>query len=378
MANPPLSREEAKRTYDAVIAALEAGYPPRGVTHSNLPSAIKVASEALGMPENTLASRLSPNQPMRRVHGFEVPWEKYQTYEKVHIPPEPMRLLQEEIKALQEALKKAQDVQNPAPTKPRVITGKQDRATRIVAIGDTHDSPHLPDKSRFKWFARHVAETRPDRVVQIGDFASWDSVSAHDAPGTANFAARPRFVDDLESLEEAMALFYNELGDCGIPMELTCGNHEDRITRFENASPETQGALYSQFEDVAARYRWRTHAYGQWLFIDGVGFTHCPMNQMGRPYGGKNPENTIANDAVFSIVWGHTHKAGFKRIPKIGPGQSVEVLNLGSAMPTGHVEKYANKSTTGWTYAIFDLEIRQGHIVGHREISLDELERMYA
>lgn len=376
MPMPPLTRAEAERMRDAIIAALEAGYPPRGAVANGLPSALRVAGEALGIPEGTMNSRLSPNGGFTRL-GYTIPWEKYLTSDHQYIPPEPILKLQEEVAALKDALAKAQEAKD-APPKPRVISGKQDRSTRIVAIGDTHDSPHLPDKSRFKWFARHIAETRPDRVVQIGDFASWDSVSAHDAPGTANFAARPRFVDDLESLEEAMALFYNELGDCGIPMELTCGNHEDRISRFENASPETQGALYSQFEEIAARYRWRTHPYGRWLFIDGVGFTHAPFNQMGKPYGGKNPENAIANDAVFSIVWGHTHKAGFKRIPKIGPGQSVEVLNLGSAMPVGHVEAYANKSTTGWTYAIFDLEIRQGHIVGHREISLGELERMYA
>ena len=27
---------------------------------------------------------------------------------------------------------------------------------KVLVIGDTHDSPHLPDKSRFGWFAKHI------------------------------------------------------------------------------------------------------------------------------------------------------------------------------------------------------------------------------
>ena len=132
--------------------------------------------------------------------------------------------------------------------KPRYIGGRADE-TKVIAIGDTHDQPGMA-KDRFKWIGRHVVATMPHRVVQIGDFASWDSVSTHDAPGSVSHAMRPSFKADMESCEEAMCLFYKEIKDLDIPMELTAGNHEDRICRFENKNPETISTLYTQFEEL--------------------------------------------------------------------------------------------------------------------------------
>ena len=261
-------------------------------------------------------------------------------------------------------------------SKPRYVGGKADGATRVVAIGDTHDQPGM-SKDRFKWIARHIAETVPDRVVQIGDFASWDSVSTHDAPGTLSHAQRPSIKNDMDSCEEAMAIFYNEIRHLEIPMELTAGNHEDRLVRFENSKPETVGALYIQFEELCARYRWRLHPYGQWLFIDGVGFTHVPKNIMGKPYGGQNSENQIANHATHSIVFGHTHRSTFRKTPKIGINNSIEVLNLGSAMPDGYIAKYVGTATSGWSYGIFDLKIKSGHIIAHQFHDMAQLQETY-
>ena len=46
---------------------------------------------------------------------------------------------------------------------------------KVVVIGDTHDSPDIPDKSRFGWFSKHIKKFKLDYVVQIGDFISLDS-----------------------------------------------------------------------------------------------------------------------------------------------------------------------------------------------------------
>lgn len=306
----------------------------------------------LGVPDSTLRDRLKNNKNIRvGEHYFRV------------------QELEQELESLRQrnAVLSGQ--------KPRFIAGKSEY-TRVLAIGDTHDQPGM-SKDRFKWIARHARDTLPDRIVQIGDFASWDSVSTHEAPGSLGHAQRPSFKTDLESVEEAMALFYNEIRDLDIPMELTAGNHEDRITRFENKAPETVDTMYSQFEELCGRYRWRLHPYGQWLFIDGVGFTHVPKNIMGKPYGGQNSENAIANHATHSIVFGHTHRTTFRKTPKIGINNSIEVLNLGSAMPDGYIAKYVGTATSGWSYGIFDLKLKGGHIVSHQFHDMEHLEKTY-
>ena len=220
---------------------------------------IRKAARSVGIPESTMRKRIRSDRPMR-------------------IPDSVTKIqdMNNEIDDLKRRLAFF------SSNKPKYIGGRTDNSTKIIAIGDTHDQPGM-DKDRFKWIARHCAAVIPHRIVQIGDFCSWDSVSTHDAPGSVSHAARPSFKADMESCEEAMCLFYKEIKDLNIPLELTAGNHEDRIQRFENKNAETVGTLYMQFEELCARYRWRLHPYGQWLFIDGVGFTHVPKNIMGKP-----------------------------------------------------------------------------------------------
>jgi len=37
---------------------------------------------------------------------------------------------------------------------------------QVLVIGDTHDSPDIPDKSRFGWFAKHIRKSKPDIVFR--------------------------------------------------------------------------------------------------------------------------------------------------------------------------------------------------------------------
>lgn len=265
--------------------------------------------------------------------------------------------------------------------KPKIIVkvsgSPEGEGYRLCVIGDTHDSPTLPDKARFRWIARHIGKTRPDKVVHIGDMGDFESCSTHAPPGSQTYAYRPSFKQDMESLEEALSAFHKELGSHSIPLLLTEGNHEYRIDRWEEGHPETQGILKGCLHETLARYSWKPYGFGEWLIIGGVGFSHVPKNIMGKPYGGKFSENQIGNDAIFSIVYGHTHRAVFRRVPKIGPMNSIEILNVGSAMPDGYVAPYANTSTTGWTYGIYDIKIRGGHIEDYMFHSMQRLQEEY-
>lgn len=260
-------------------------------------------------------------------------------------------------------------------TKPRLSVRADMPTTRVLAIGDTHCNS-LIDNERFKWIARHAAKTRPDQIVHIGDLGDWHSCSRHEAPGTLGYARKPTFVEDLGACEEALTFVYKEIGS-DIPLHLTAGNHDAWLQLFEEANPAMEGGVYQQFLDMMARFGWRVTDYGEFHFIDSCAFVHIPKNILGKPYGGRNIENSIGNDATFSIVCGHSHRAIFKSVPKIGPAQSIEVLNLGSAMKSGYVAPYAKLATTGWTYGIFDIEIRCGHIVAHSFVPMENLQQMY-
>jgi hypothetical protein len=276
------------------------------------------------------------------------------------------------------------DIDGIEVTKPRVrvraynVTVTQDLPVRrVVAIGDTHWYPGM-DFQHMRWIGRYVAETRPDNVVHIGDAQDFESCEFHSAPGSGSQIKRPAFIEDIEAGEDALHEYHKEIPVGEIPHDKTDGNHEYRVERFEELAPNLAGTLVLQREQLFARYRWRVTPYKHWLFLEGVGFTHVPISIMGKPIGGRYPENTIGNQATHSIVFGHTHRNNNVTVPKIGINNAITITNLGSAMPHGYLPPYTDGCTTGLTYGIHELRLRGGRVESDKFISMLELKERFA
>ncbi len=251
--------------------------------------------------------------------------------------------------------------------------------TRVVAIGDSHDKPGRT-KEHYTWMGRFVAEEDPDHVIHIGDFMSLDSFSMHEPRGSKQDREASTFPEDLDSLSEALEAYHKGVPhDSGIPHHITMGNHEERAWRAAENDPRHMADAPLRIQERFAQARWTYSDFKKWHFVSGVGFTHVPTNLMGRAVGGKNSCNTIANDATHSIVFGHTHRFDYRTAAKLGSRPNVQVLNLGSAMPFGTVEKYfPDTSPTGFTYGVVRLAIdRGGNIISHSLINMRELELRY-
>ena len=249
-------------------------------------------------------------------------------------------------------------------------------AQRVLAIGDTHDSPEL-DKDRFRWFGRLARDLRVNQVVQIGDMFTFDSLCKYADNASHEGKLKPEFLDDLASGEEALEQFNKGLGPYKCKKHITIGNHEARIYSYEDRNPEVWGLMRRDYYKVLKKGGWGWTDFGDFYMVDGVGFTHVPINRMGRPYGGKNAENQVANDAIFDVVFGHSHIEKVVTTPKIGPNKRIKVINLGSGMPNGHVEPYAKHGTTGWTYGAYELLIKSKQIVSQKFYCMEELEDRY-
>lgn len=344
MPTPPLSREKAHQVVDAVNAAILGGFAFPGA-----PSAVVEAARVLGLKANTVYSRL---YSAKETYGLEPDAET----------PTP-------------------DVVFTAPAKPRVIVraaseaAPEGEAIRLLLIGDTHVAPGQ-NLDRFKWFARHVGETRPDKVIQIGDLGEFASVSSHERPGSLQQKLRPSFMNDMDAVGAALAE-YRSCAPPDIPVYIVGGNHEHRIAVFETGNAELEGALWPQFEDLLARYDCRFTPFKKYLFVGGVGCTHVPITLMDRPYGGKTL-NPLGNELIFSLIYGHSHRFSFLRVPKIGPQRSIEILNVGSAMPHGYYPAYNVSEQGGYTWGVVEATVQAGHIVSHAFIPMTELERRYA
>lgn len=119
---------------------------------------------------------------------------------------------------------------------------------------------------------------------------------------------------------------------------------------------------------------WTWTKYGEYFNYHGVDFTHVPFNSMGRP---TSSLNQIANKSNRDVVFGHTHRFDYLSAAKFGNNNKISVVNVGCALPWGHVQSYAKLSSTGWWWGIVELIIYQGRIEGVSAIPMFELENEF-
>lgn len=327
----PLSREEMQEAVDA-----------NHQFHGNR----SAASRHLGMDRSTFINRLEKGQ-----RAGLLPFEP---------PPKPRIRVP------------ARSVYSPTPN-------EFSKAVRVFTFGCAHDSPLIPDKARFRNAGRLAAELKPDYVVDLGDSLDLDSLSVHAVPGSVDDRARPAFLSELESVEEAYTAFDDTAPSPeDIPRYRLKGNHENRADRFEANNPAAIGVYTIPLSQIFARRGWTERQFREWLYIEGVGFTHAPITGMGKEISGKFPDQMVSQEATHSVVWSHTHKSVKVNRPKFGIGNAVQVFNTGSFMPQGYIKHYAGLATTGWTYGVHELTLRDGQIESVRTWSELELRERYA
>lgn len=357
MAKRALKAFEVRPIVELVHAALREGArPPQQIGQGA--SAVEVARQkAVEAGLATKGVELSVYLEAAKAFGMEVDWSLYRPpqYQK---PAEVAKVF-----PVHEAGKHSK------PTGRRV---------RVCVIPDIHVAPDIPN-DRLLWIGRWCADMAPDYIVQLGDFLTLDSMSTHAKPGTITHSRAPTFEHDLDAGRKAMELFNRGAGNPGACPRIICyGNHEFRAHRFEENTPNVEGSIVGSMDELFAELGgFRIIPYGEFVFIEGVGFIHHVNNTIGRPYGGKTSAQRIASDSVFSVVHGHTHSKQSADVPKIGPNNAVRAISAGCALPHGHIEHYARHSTTGWWMGVLCLTIQDGQILDEHWTSMLTLEANY-
>lgn len=264
-----------------------------------------------------------------------------------------------------------------APLVPQTPSGQPQR---ILAIGDLHQDPRHPERLEIlTWIARHASEQRYDRIIQVGDWSTWDSVNQHDDNSTLAARHKPKIRDDLDNLLSSHQAFRRGISEDYKPrMDFLLGNHENRLERFENANPESAQTFTLSRDETFAQFGWRTRPYGELFYVEGVAFTHHPTNGAGRAYGGKTGPQRAANDFTVPVVSGHTHRRQVHDSPKGGPVDVISMVEIGCGLPWGTVESYAKMGLTGWWWGVVPMTVQGGVITDLNFLSMLTLQARYS
>lgn len=320
------------------------------------------AAQVLGMPRTTLSEWVQD----AKAQGL---YEKPETNELQAINDN----LRRELETTREALKNAS---KPRYTIRQDIFGETD-TIRVVVMGDAHDDPTIPDKSRFEWAGKYCAEHKPDHLVSIGDFLNMNSLCFHIPDENYSGKAKPTFLNDIASGRQAFDALNSGLGNWKPEKHVTVGNHENRLYRQEDSAPSSMGMYTALYDELLTNAGFTYSAYGDTHLIGGVGFTHIPLSIMGRPSSARHL-NTIGNDSVRDLVFGHRHRATAQPFPKIG-GVTVTLVDTGCFLPWGYKkhESFAEHTPGEWSYVLTDLRIKNRRIVDCNFVSMLTLEERY-
>jgi len=253
---------------------------------------------------------------------------------------------------------------------------QKEKSDTTLVIGDAHVDPKQVRAKRgldrFKWAHEYILDTRPCRVVIIGDWYTLDSVSSHN---NGKFLTKEgqRYLHDLYSGDEALRIL-----DVPKNTELVFveGNHEERARRFIEQVPELEGEITLPEDHVRALYpdvKWIP--YKEFYTHKGVSFTHVPFNEGGKPVGGKTATARALELCDTSVVFGHTHKLDIACVHRHGGSHLVQAVNVGCFFE--HVDDYARGTVTSYWRGLVTLDHYDYGRVDMETTALGKLRRKY-
>lgn len=183
----------------------------------------------------------------------------------------------------------------------------------ILVISDPHAHPDH-NNDRADWLAQYIIDAKPDIVVNIGDVADMPSLSSYDK-GKRSFHGR-NYQDDINSHLEFQDRLWGPVRarKKRLPYRVVLeGNHERRIEKALDLSPELDGAISFDHLELDMEYdevvRYQGMTPGKWT-TDGVTFAHYFISGvLGRPCGGEHPATSLIAKQLHSCVSGHLHLA---------------------------------------------------------------------
>lgn len=180
-----------------------------------------------------------------------------------------------------------------------------------VVIPDIHACPEASNE-RADWLSALLIDIKPDVVVNLGDSLDLASLSSYDK-GKRSFQGRS-YKADLNSHLDFQERMWNPVKarKKKLPRRVVLeGNHEHRIERALDLSPELAGTIgfrdfdYDNYYDDIVRYEGSTPGV---IELDGILFAHYFITGVsGRPIGGERPAHMLLDKAGTSCIAGHLH-----------------------------------------------------------------------
>lgn len=245
---------------------------------------------------------------------------------------------------------------------------KSDDLTLVV--GDVHIAPGQ-SMERAALLGKVINELKPQRVVFIGDFLTFDSLSDWDKDKRRKMEGR-RYQADINAGVKFLGTMCDECPSFTDYIFIE-GNHEDRLWRYLDKQPLFEDAVDYR-RDLGIEH-WVHIPYKEHYLHKGVYFTHVPINEAGRPVSGPSACAKSLSIYQHSVVFGHTHKLAASSVHRHGAQHLNQALNVGCYFD--HIDEYALGSVTSYWRGLVLIDHYKKGRFNWTPIALGKLRQVY-
>ena len=245
---------------------------------------------------------------------------------------------------------------------------------KVLVVGDAHIEPGQSFR-RFEWLCRYIEAAKPEHVVLIGDWVSMNSLSSFDRKGGTQLE-NTRVLLDAELGRAALNIIQDEAGRW--PIHFVEGNHEYRIKRWWENDAQMEGLC--DLADMYDGYIDSYTTYGDYLWINEIGFTHIPFNKVG-PIASSGFTTSIAQKVSIlagkSIFFGHSHILDIGRQRRLGSVEPIYAVNVGCFIPPEFDPAYSHNRLNDWWRGVVMVDIMPDATFDISTLSLKRMEQLY-
>ena len=213
---------------------------------------------------------------------------------------------------------------------------------KYFVFADAHVQPDT-SLDHLERMGNLVVNARPEYIVNLGDFGSYDSLSHWDV-GKPKLMEGRRIARDLRSVTAGLYRFFLPIIELQEkqrhdkkrvyrPTIIWCdGNHEDRVARYVEHTPVLEDVIPTQLELFPEELDYRVihHVpYKDYVTINGISFTHAPITANAQAVSGKYALHRALEPFNTHIVFGHLHRYEIVNKYKHGTGGLQQAISCG-------------------------------------------------
>lgn len=251
--------------------------------------------------------------------------------------------------------------------------------TTILLIPDQH-AHFQHHNERATWLSKLILDVHPDIVLNGGDAADMPSLSSYDK-GKRSFHGRSYKADIEASLDFQERLWEPiKARKKKMPRSvILIANHEERINRALDLSPELEGTIgmkdlqFERYYDEIIPYEGGTP--GIWEY-ENISFAHYFVSgTSGRAIGGDNHARLLMNKNNTSSVCFHSHTVDFATKNTVS-GKSINCLVSGCYQD--YDNDWAGNVTKLWKRGVSVLRNVEDGNFDWQWISLKSIQKEYS